>query len=176
MAHMDKKGLRRLYRGVAVAEDISRATIRILMEDELIRKAGLLLLYWPMNDEIDIRPLFGCGIPTALPYMVDDRNMEFALYDGRLSQGRHGLMEPAERRPLEPADDSIMLIPALAYDREGYRLGRGMGCYDRYLAHRKLFTIGVVPSSRLLAVLPHDDHDIRVNMLACEDGIEAAGR
>ena len=88
MAHMDKKGLRRLYRGVAVAEDISRATIRILMEDELIRKAGLLLLYWPMNDEIDIRPLFGCGIPTALPYMVDDRNMEFALYDGRHRGGR----------------------------------------------------------------------------------------
>ena len=173
---MDKKELRRLYRGVAVADDISRATVGILMEDGLIRKAGLLLLYWPMNDEIDIRPLFGCGIPTALPYMVDDRNMEFALYDGRLSQGRHGLMEPAERRPLEPADDSIMLIPALAYDREGYRLGRGMGCYDRYLAHRDLFTIGVVPSSRLIPVLPHDDHDVRVNMLASEKGLETAGR
>jgi 5-formyltetrahydrofolate cyclo-ligase len=83
---------------------------------------------------------------------------------GHLVAARFGLVEPAE--PWLPAttvaDASVVLVPALAVDRAGVRLGRGRGFYDRTLVHRdpRARLIAVIRDEELLDELPHEPHDV----------------
>ena len=83
---------------------------------------------------------------------------------GRLLAAGFGLLEPAE--PWLPTtavqDASVVLVPALAVDRTGTRLGRGRGCYDRTLVHRdeRARLIAVVRDEELLDDLPREAHDV----------------
>lgn len=85
---------------------------------------------------------------------------------GRLVTGRFGLLEPAE--PWLPAsalaEASLVLVPALAVDRAGVRLGRGRGFYDRSLTCRdpRARLIAVVRDSELVDQLPCEPHDVRM--------------
>jgi 5-formyltetrahydrofolate cyclo-ligase len=83
---------------------------------------------------------------------------------GHLVATRFGLLEPAE--PWLPAttvaEASVVLVPALAVDRAGVRLGRGRGFYDRTLVHRdpRARLIAVIRDEELLDELPHEPHDV----------------
>ncbi|HZC08979.1 MAG TPA: 5-formyltetrahydrofolate cyclo-ligase [Mycobacterium sp.] len=83
---------------------------------------------------------------------------------GHLVAARFGLLEPAE--PWLPAttvaEASVVLVPALAVDRAGVRLGRGRGFYDRTLVHRdpRARLIAVIRDEELLDELPHEPHDV----------------
>jgi 5-formyltetrahydrofolate cyclo-ligase len=83
---------------------------------------------------------------------------------GHLVAARFGLLEPAE--PWLPAttvaEASVVLVPALAVDRAGVRLGRGRGFYDRTLVHRdpRARLIAVIRDQELLDELPHEPHDV----------------
>ncbi len=83
---------------------------------------------------------------------------------GRLVTARFGLLEPGE--PWLPsttlAEATVVLVPALAVDRTGVRLGRGQGFYDRTLVHRdpQARLIAVVRDAELLDELPHEPHDV----------------
>ena len=85
---------------------------------------------------------------------------------GALTAGRFGLLEPAEPwlPPSALAEASIVLIPALAVDRRGVRLGRGGGFYDRSLAQCRPDgrLVAVVRDSELIDQVPSDPHDVRV--------------
>ena len=94
--------------------------------------------------------------------------MDFFAFSGwqTLEQsGSFGIYEPRleERAAVEPSTLDLLIIPALAYDQAGYRLGRGKGYYDRYLqrancAHR----LGVTFALHPIEQLPHDPWDIPV--------------
>ncbi|OBI50728.1 5-formyltetrahydrofolate cyclo-ligase [Mycobacterium kyorinense] len=85
---------------------------------------------------------------------------------GRLVAGRFGLLEPAE--PWLPAaalaDATLVLVPALAVDRAGVRLGRGGGYYDRSLPHRdpQARVVAVIRDDELRDELPCEPHDVRM--------------
>lgn len=162
---MDKWSLRRMLRGKAVPEKDSIAICSALSSIEKVAGAGILFLYHPLPDEVDIRPLYGIGPRIALPSM-EGNSMFFRLYTGGLVRGAYGVME-ATGAGVEPDEDSVMVIPALAFRSDGVRLGRGLGCYDRYMQGRRVFTIGVVSSSRILD-FDAEDHDLRVDMLVTE--------
>ena len=66
----------------------------------------------------------------------------------------------------------MILVPALAFDAEGYRLGRGAGYYDRYLSGYQGLTVGLCFSVCQTEVLPRDNHDLPVQLVLneCEEG------
>ena len=154
---MDKWSLRRMLRGKAVPEEDSIAVCSALSSIEKVAGAGILFLYYPLPDEVDIRPLYEIGPRIALPSM-EGNSMFFRLYTGGLVRGAYGVME-ATGAGVEPDEDSVR--------SDGVRLGRGLGCYDRYMQGRRVFTIGVVSSSRILD-FDAEDHDLRVDMLVTE--------
>lgn len=165
---MDKNGLRRLYRHKAVSEETSMEICSTLLAHPWIIDATTLFLYIPLDDEVDITPLLHCGKNVALPFMKSREEMEFALFDGSLVKGIYGTMEPEEKKIASPDADTVMVVPALALGRDGIRLGRGMGCYDRYLSQHSVKTIGVVPSERLLDSVPSCGHDIRLDWIVTQ--------
>ena len=95
-----------------------------------------------------------------------------------VSAGYKGILEPAGHitNPLSPADAdlaaSVCLVPALAFDRKGFRLGYGGGYYDRFLAGFSGLPIGLARASQISGEdLPTDHYDQRVRFIATDEGI-----
>ena len=115
------------------------------------------------------------GQTVALPISLPEGEMVFAEYlPGQLQTGRFfGILEPGEdARRLEPADGDLIIVPALAYDRSGYRMGQGGGYYDRYLSARRLFSVGIGRDCLLCDRVIRETHDAPVNCLVTERGVQ----
>ena len=74
-------------------------------------------------------------------------------------------MECVEKEAVQTTERTVIVIPAIAYDRMGVRLGRGLGCYDRYMAAHRIRSIGIITQDRLYERLPSEEHDLRVDRL-----------
>ena len=122
------------------------------------------------------------GKRVILPLVQPDNDLDWAVYAGptALHSARFGLLEP-DGPPL--GLDAIrgadaVLVPGLAVDRHGMRLGRGAGCYDRVL-ERVLpgtFVCLLLNSEEVLDSVPLEDHDRAVSAVATEDGIHRFAR
>ena len=112
------------------------------------------------------------GKTVALPVTQPDGRMQFARYDGALVPGRFGIPEPPRgAQILLPQSGDLILVPALAYDRAGRRLGRGGGYYDRLLPQLHCPTVLICREQLMSPEVPVEEHDMRCTMLVTEKGI-----
>lgn len=134
------------------------------------QEAGTLLLYYPLADEVDVRPMikeaYESGRKILLP-VVKGEELELHLYEGEssLSEGAFGIMEPTGHLFPEELYPQIQLaiVPGMAFDRSGHRLGRGKGYYDRLLPKLvKTKFVGICFPFQLLEEVPADAHDVPV--------------
>ena len=99
--------------------------------------------------------------------------METRLYDPAIpmKQVSFGILEPGEDCPLVPREEiDLVLVPAVCYDRRGYRLGFGGGYYDRWLERFEGPTVGLCREAVLQETVPIEAHDRRVDTLITEKG------
>lgn len=77
---------------------------------------------------------------------------------------------PRDHVPVRPDSLTAVVVPGLAFDASGHRLGRGAGVYDRFLATLppETLKLGVVPESRLVPSLPTDPHDVRMDAVVTQ--------
>ena len=88
----------------------------------------------------------------------------------QLISGAYGIPEPKPDAPVVSASEiDLILVPGLAFDRTGRRLGRGKGCYDRFLADFHGKTMGIC--GQLMPVVPVEQHDITMDAVATDHGI-----
>ncbi len=136
--------------------------------------------YWPIRDEADPRALMASlaarGHPLALP-RVAERAAPLAFHrwtpgDATLID-MFGLTEPLASADL--AAPSVLLVPLLAFDAAGYRLGYGGGYYDRTLAGLRaegdIVAVGVAYAGQEIGAVPHHDHDQRLDAIVTENGL-----
>jgi 5-formyltetrahydrofolate cyclo-ligase len=138
--------------------------------------AGTVAAYLSVGTEPDtiglVLALWKRGSYVLLPVLRPDYDLDWASYEGpdSLVPGPHGLLEPAEPRRGVAAVTSadLIIVPALAADRRGYRLGRGGGCYDRALARvgPAVPTVALLYDGELLDEVPAAPHDQRVRAIA----------
>jgi len=150
-----------------------------------------LFTYLPFGTEADprqaIQTALGRDIPVAVPRVAGEQMRFHRIFSpsGPFEQNRWGIPEPPECTPcyfspdsadstLEPEFPLLVLVPALAFDRKGMRLGRGGGYYDRFLAsllvryadRRDAITLaGVGFSLQIIDQVPGETHDISVDCL-----------
>lgn len=136
--------------------------------------------YWPMAGEMDPRPLMARlaerGAVLALPVVVErDRHLDFRLWapGDELEPGDHGTFHPSCQAPL--VSPTVVLVPLLAFDRRGFRLGYGGGYYDRTLeslrACSQVMTVGIAFADQEVASVPQDERDQRLDWVATERGL-----
>jgi 5-formyltetrahydrofolate cyclo-ligase len=115
------------------------------------------------------------GARILLPVTPDDSGeLRWAVDTGRLAPGRFGLLEPVGPRlgPTAVGTADVVVVPAVAVARDGIRLGRGGGYYDRALRHARpgAVLVAVVFADELLDELPSEPHDQRVTAVVTPSG------
>ena len=92
---------------------------------------------------------------------------------GELRPAMLGIPAPLDTTPaIGPEELDLIIVPALAYDKEGYRLGYGGGYYDRYLRGVPVFTAGLARERLLKEKLPREPHDVPVKYIITEDRVQ----
>jgi 5-formyltetrahydrofolate cyclo-ligase len=181
-AAADKANLRRrLVRARAATPASERAAAGRLIRDHVLEMpevsaAGTVAAYYSVGTEPDthglIFALWKRGSYVVLPVLLPDGDLDWASYEGpdSLAPGPRGLLQPVEpvRGPGTVARADVVIVPALAVDVSGKRLGRGGGCYDRALARvgGQVPTIGLIYDGELLPSLPAEPHDRAVRAVA----------
>ena len=166
---------------VPVLSDRARTVAEHLMAAPEVRRAATVAAYVSVGREPGTGPLLAAleaaGKRVMLPLLQPDNDLDWALYRGpeSLMPARRGLLEPAGT-PLGAdavATADVVIVPGLAVDRTGLRLGRGGGSYDRTLGRVPVgtFTCVVLHVSELRDEVPADAHDRRVTAAVTEDGV-----
>ena len=120
--------------------------------------------YQPVASEPFVTPEQGWLLPVLQP----DGDLDWAINTGEYVENHLGIREPAgPRLGLEAvADCDLVLVPALAVDRMGHRLGRGGGSYDRALRRATGLTIALLHDGELVNAVPTEAHDVAVQAVA----------
>ena len=153
-----------------------------LFELECIKTAKTVMAYVDMPGEVKtdyiIKKLLNMGKDVAVPVCVPSTYELIAskiLDLNELIPGHYGILEPKREylRPMDPSTLDIILIPGLAFDIYGNRIGHGKGYYDRFLTKISLKTlkIGLAFSTQILAKVPVDHYDVPMNCIITEEGI-----
>jgi 5-formyltetrahydrofolate cyclo-ligase len=130
------------------------------------------ILYRSFRREPSLEKLESILPPTCCYYpRIHGKAMKFYSTDGDFEINRFGLEEPKVHATRELKDFSprtLLIIPAVAYDHQCFRLGYGGGFFDRFLSESSLTTIGVCFEGFLLESLPHEQHDQPVQTVITE--------
>ena len=160
----------------SIRNDAGRLIRDHLLSLPQVSAAGTIAAYYSVGSEPPtgslIYALWKRGSYVVLPVLLSDGDLDWASYEGpdSLVQGPRGLLQPAEpaRGPGTVARADVVLVPALAVDVTGQRLGRGGGSYDRALARvsGQVLTIGLVYDDELVPSVPAESHDRAVRAVA----------
>lgn len=184
MIRETKNGLRRQYgavRGEISPQDrqrYDRKITRTVMALMSYKAAECILCYASMGSEIDTRALMEEALRQekrlALPVTRRDKTITFHYVTdlGALAPGRYSIPEPdGAGEMFDGRERSVCIVPGIAFDREGYRLGYGGGYYDRFLHGYGGIKIGVCYHALLVRHLPRGQYDISVDMIVTEKGV-----
>jgi 5-formyltetrahydrofolate cyclo-ligase len=142
-----------------------------LFKTRAFKKAKTVMFYIAFDGEVNtdemIREAQRQGRQVAAPVCKKNRQINPCRLESgtRLIKGPYGTREPRPQKPIKLKDLELVVVPGVAFDKNGKRLGRGRGYYDRFLRRlcRKTATIGLAFDFQLLPSIPVTTEDVRVN-------------
>jgi 5-formyltetrahydrofolate cyclo-ligase len=166
----------RLDLGEPIRQQASQAICAWIEAWPVFQHSSVILAYLPMPGEVDLTPLLHCQpqkqwvLPRIIP--AENHCMVFHPYQsGRLVRHPYGMPEPAPDLPaILPADIQLALVPGLAFDHSGRRLGYGGGYFDRFLCNFQGTSLGITFQALLFDRLPGCAHDVPVQWVVTELG------
>lgn len=149
------------------------------------QQAKNIMFFLSMSDEPNMMTMIEHAWQQGKTVCIPHMRGQFAIMDAAiiknmdsLVRGRFNLLvpDPAHVTLMEPSCIDVIVVPAVAYDRQGNRLGMGAGYYDRFIAKAtQAVLIGAIWSSQMVDALPVGQYDKPVQYLLREDGIIACG-
>jgi len=184
----EKNALRRIYSSRRAAIDdayhreASDKIAELFFESDIYKNAESVLLYLSINREVRTRGMVDRilfdGKRLALPVCFDNGRMTFRYITDKsqLVKGKFSAPEPGEDcEEYVGNTPTVCVIPALAFDRRGYRLGYGKGYYDRYLSKYDTVRIGFCFDELFVDELPHGRFDAAGDAVITEKGVFYTG-
>ena len=170
----------RAHRATLFSPDAPKRLAGALLARHAPPEGAIIAGYWPMGDEMDPRPLMlalaSLGLALALPVTPPlGQPLTFRAWapGGALRPGPMGTSEPVAGEALRP---DWLLVPLLAFDRAGRRLGYGGGYYDSTLAALPgAKPIGIAYAAQEMAEVPAGPQDFRLPLIATEAGVILCG-
>ena len=157
----------------------SRAMADLLWELPLYGQSKTVLFYAPIRSEVDLLPLAERALTEGKEVAFPISHTEsFTLTFHRITEmeqlrtGAYGIREPDSSCPqITDLSEALCLVPALAFDLRGYRLGYGKGFYDRFLADFNGISLGICFGDCLVSRLPRGMYDRKVDLILTEGGV-----
>lgn len=174
---MDKSALRKAIREQKRAmtpEQIEKASAQLaekFFATDAYRSAQTLYGYLPYNQEVRTLPILEQalhdGKKVAVPKVYGDEMRFIYLTDlSRVEKGYASIPEPIDDGPVADDPTALVLMPGLAFDPEGHRMGYGGGFYDKFLAAQPGHpTVALCYEFQMLPQLPCESHDIPVDLV-----------
>ncbi len=171
-----KKELRRLIKERKKLFSPERAIIdseKIFSQIEMLpqfQQAEVVLAYWSLADEVithEFVQRWADKKRLVLPIVVGE-TLELRVFNGvekLVTSNSFGILEPKTEELVDPKAVDFAIIPGLAFDRKGNRLGRGKGFYDRFLKETNAFKVAVGYEFQILDEVPVSSFDVPVDMV-----------
>lgn len=160
--------------------DIDFIIANKLFSHKMFKEADLILCYASLDDEIStdyiINHSLSLGKRVALPYCINNNGL-MRFYEIKslsdVAVGSFGVREPVieKCKLINEFLNSLIIVPGLAYDKKGYRLGYGKGYYDRFLQKHSLNSIGLCYNSFIQKEIPINQYDKSVDFVITENAI-----
>ncbi|MBM3334847.1 5-formyltetrahydrofolate cyclo-ligase [Candidatus Sumerlaeota bacterium] len=184
-----KERIRQIYRNrreqldPRYRHEASLAITDRLLAWEPVARATCVMTYLSFNAEVEtfalVRRLFALGKSVAVPYIHRGaiNLIPAQIYDLEhdLQTGPLGILEPEpdRLRPLDPKQIDVHVVPGIAFDERGFRIGYGKGHYDRFLLLRSPHSVvvGIAFGMEILKKLPHEDCDVPMDYVIAETGM-----
>lgn len=156
--------------GLPFPETMNTALLAQLTTTDLFKKARTIGAYAPMRDEVDVNPLMMHPERSFYIPAFDEKlgSYRMARRTGPLKRGRFGILEPENPVFAEKDDIDLILVPGIAFDLSGRRIGRGGGFYDRLLPLYRTHRVGICFDFQIWTTLPDENHDCRMDFLLTE--------
>jgi 5-formyltetrahydrofolate cyclo-ligase len=147
---------------------------KLLEKQDVWKKAQSVLFFAPLPEELDIWPLAGDALEAGKIVGLLRFNSGTNQYEpcriqnpvNDLRNGQFGIREPVAQCPALPPDQfELILVPGVAFDLKGHRLGRGRGTYDRLLTRVRGVTCGVGFDEQIVPEIPVEAHDLHVKIV-----------
>ena len=169
MNALNKKAVRQMVRAeiAKLSEDAKRALSDSIFDAVYrlneVQSASTIALFVSLADEPQSANIIAKLSPSkriVVPRIEGDE-MEFYDISAGLERGAFNIMEPIATTPIEPSEIDVMVVPGVAFTRNGARCGRGKGFYDKYISRRgfRAYTIGVCYPCQVVEALPSEPHD-----------------
>jgi 5-formyltetrahydrofolate cyclo-ligase len=183
MAMMDSDGITKVairetvkkrLAAIAPAEYAGFNTVinELFLDLERVKRATSIMIYYSIGDEVEtvliIRKLLFMNKTVSLPVCTASKNLMAGIITdpAQLITTRFGLKEPDPHQLISPDFIDMIVVPGLAFDERGFRLGRGAGYYDRFLSGRpNSFKLGLAYDFQVFPCIPAEPHDIRMDGL-----------
>jgi len=175
---MTKAELRRKIRAaVGHLSPAARAAASAAVRERLapqMQSARTVLFFAPLPDEVDLWPLLddflAAGKVAALPRFDSTTQSYLAVRVRNLTEdivaGKFGIREPRADCPrIEPGRLDLILVPGVAFDWGGRRLGRGRGYYDRLLSNHRALKAAIAFDEQMVGEIPAEPHDARMDFI-----------
>jgi len=156
------------------------AMLELLLNWRVFKKADVIHIFISTPEEPDTRPIIEhcwtsgkkVAVPSVLPNTFDLIHSEIKSFDSLIS-GMYKILEPSPESRIKMTPDmfDLIIIPGVAFDRKGGRLGKGKGYYDRFLKVTSAFRLALAFDCQVIRNVPTDLHDIPMNAILSESGI-----
>jgi 5-formyltetrahydrofolate cyclo-ligase len=160
----------------------SEAICSRLISDEVFVRASTIALYWPFKNEVMTQPVFRAAVSdrkrVGFPLVrAGERAIIYVAVDdpADMVAGTYGIREPGftPQRVIAAEEFDLIVIPGVAFDTRGYRIGYGGGYFDRFLAGRRVGATRAAPAFDIQIVdrVPQEEYDKKVDVIFTESRV-----
>lgn len=147
---------------------VSKIITQKILQMEIFKNSENIMLYYPLRYEINILGLMKKDKNFYFP-KVSGENLLVCPYCGDFEKSCMNIYEPCSN-PVSPEILDLIIVPALAIDKNNYRLGYGGGFYDRFLKQNsKVKTITPIFKELIFTRLPHEEFDIQIDYTVSDE-------
>lgn len=178
--HILRREFRRRRDMLEERDRLSQAICTRVLALPVYQNARVLHCYLPIRSEVDTHCLISDAlargidvvVPVVRPDAVDlDHSRLASLAIEELETGVFGTRQPRMLQRVQPGSWDVVIVPLLAFDRAGYRLGYGKGYYDRLLSASPAHSIGLAFAVQEADSLPHEPHDTPLDWIVTEQEV-----
>ena len=176
LRRINKEKRRNLF--VEEIKEKSEKASEIFLKSDIYKNAKTIMLYYPLGNETDTSYIAKRALndkKTVVYPITDMKTNELTAViaddNTSFSKGGYSVFEPNSDKVIDKNAIDVIIVPGIAFDKKGYRVGFGKGCYDRFLSDVNALKIGFCYSFQIADKILFDEHDICMDYLISEDGL-----